>query len=181
MKKIEIEDLKNIREGLVIPGCGGDLNEWIDGIHQMLRQEGILKNDSSFDEVYAFDYNDITHLVFEMKDVELDIGKLAIWRLNTHHIFGGTWLSDFKFNRIGWDYETAKPEKPDCELIGQNGNIFNLLGIAARTLWENDMPEQAKEMTKRITREAKDYYEALNIIGEYVNITGPEEEPQMEM
>ena len=31
------------------------------------------------------------------------------------------------------------PEKPDCPLIGQNGNIFNLAGIASRTLKENGM------------------------------------------
>ena len=70
--------------------------------------------------------------------------------------------------------------KPDCELIGQNGNIFNLIGIAQRTLRANGMDEQAKEMFTRINAEAHDYYHALNIIGEYVNITGPEESMDME-
>ncbi len=26
--------------------------------------------------------------------------------------------------------------KPDCPLIGQDGNVFNLIGIASRTLKE---------------------------------------------
>ena len=50
-------------------------------------------------------------------------------------------------------------------------NIFNLMGIASRTLREHGMADQAKEMTNRIHSDAKSYYEALNIIGEYVNIT----------
>ena len=67
--------------------------------------------------------------------------------------------------------------KPDCELIGQNGNIYNLLGIASRTLRENGMEQQAREMFKRITGgSCRDYYQALGIIGEYVNITGPAEQ-----
>ena len=66
--------------------------------------------------------------------------------------------------------------KPDCELIGQDGNIFNLLGIASRTLKRNGMSDEAKEMVERITNGSVNYYEALNIIGEYVNITGPSED-----
>ena len=45
------------------------------------------------------------------------------------------------------------------------------MGIASRTLRENDLGEQAKEMTNRIHSDAKSYDEALSIIGEYVNIT----------
>lgn len=66
--------------------------------------------------------------------------------------------------------------KPDCALIGQDGNIFNLMGIAARTLRENDMAAEAAEMTERITHGAESYDQALGIIGEYVNITGPAED-----
>lgn len=66
--------------------------------------------------------------------------------------------------------------KPDCRLIGENGNIFNLIGIAARTLRDCGLDAQAKEMQERIMGgECHDYFAALNVIGEYVNITGPEE------
>lgn len=34
-------------------------------------------------------------------------------------------------------------------------------------------------MTERITNGAGSYYEALNIIGEYVNITGPNDDEDM--
>ena len=68
-------------------------------------------------------------------------------------------------------------EKPDCPLIGQNGNIFNLIGIASRTLKQNGMAEQAKEMADRIYA-CGSYNEALCIIGEYVNITSIHDEPR---
>lgn len=62
-----------------------------------------------------------------------------------------------------------KINKPDCKLIGEDGNIFNLMARAARTLRENDLSEEAKEMRERITSSGS-YDEALCIIGEYVNI-----------
>lgn len=62
--------------------------------------------------------------------------------------------------------------KPDCKLIGENGNIFNLMAIASRTLKENGLDYYAKEIKVRIIDkcEAHSYEEALVIIMEYVNI-----------
>ena len=60
-------------------------------------------------------------------------------------------------------------DKPKCKLIGENGNIFNLVGIAQRTLKKNGLEEQGKEMIKRIA-ESQSYDQALVIIGEYVEI-----------
>ncbi len=57
--------------------------------------------------------------------------------------------------------------KPRCKLIGKDGNIFNLLAIASRTLWENNLCDKADEMYQRATSSAS-YEEALCIIGEYV-------------
>jgi len=62
-----------------------------------------------------------------------------------------------------------KRNKPDCKLIGEDGNIFNLMARAIKTLRENNLSEEAKEMRERITSSGS-YDEALCIIGEYVNI-----------
>lgn len=66
-------------------------------------------------------------------------------------------------------------KKPKCPLIGQDGNIFNLMGIASKTLKRNGMYDEAKEMCSRITSSGS-YYEALNVIGEYVEITSTDDE-----
>ncbi len=68
----------------------------------------------------------------------------------------------------------AMNEKPKCPLLNADGNIFNLLGMASRTLRENGMREQAKEMQSRVTASGS-YSEALNILGEYVAICSAEE------
>jgi len=61
-------------------------------------------------------------------------------------------------------------EKPKCKLIGENGNVFNLMGIASRTLKQHGMREQAKEMSDHVLAEAKSYDEALAIIMEFVEV-----------
>ncbi len=177
MKKISLEELKQMknRGGLVLQGCGGDLQEWVDGIHKILTDEGVLQDDDAFHEVYMFENEGLTCLLFDMQGVNLDMGRLAIWRIAAHETFGGMWLEDYLDNHFGMDLEQETVQKPDCELIGQDGNIFNLIGIAARTLRRNGMADQAKEMQERITKAAGSYYDALDIIGEYVNITGPDE------
>ena len=59
-------------------------------------------------------------------------------------------------------------KKPKCRLVGSDGNIFNLLGIASRALKQNGMADKAKEMQERVTSSGS-YYEALGIITEYVD------------
>ena len=174
MKHITTDELRTMtdREGLVIQGCGGDLSEWVKGINELLTQEGILQNGDTFKDVSVFEHNGCTNLLLSMENMDLDIGKLAMWRLQSHATFGGTWLSDYLPNRLGVDMNgpPVQKEKPDCALIGQDGNIFNLMAIATGTLKENGLGDQAKEMRERITASGS-YDNALCIIGEYVNIT----------
>ena len=179
IKTISTDELRRMsgKEALILQGCGGSLQEWVDGINDILTQEGILQDGTKFSDCSTFEHEGTTCLVFPFSDdVKLNVGRLAMWRLSTHNVFAGTWLSDYVPNRLGgFVQETTAPrEKPDCQLIGQDGNIFNLVGIAARTLRENGMPEEAREMTDRAYHSGS-YSEALNVIGDYVNITGPDE------
>ena len=114
--------------------------------------------------------------MFPFEGVELNIGKLAMWRIQTRGNYGGTWLSDYIPNYLdNPDYaEEPAMKKPDCPLIGQDGNIFNLLGIASRTLKNHDMADEASEMRNRVMSSGS-YDEALSIIGEYVHITSVDE------
>ncbi len=163
------------QEALILQDCGGDLQEWLDGINEMFTKEAILLDSTKFTDIFALQQDGMTCLLFPMDEtVKLNIGKLAIWRIATHENFGGTWLSDFVPNRLGgFARDQPVQEKPDCQLIGQDGNIFNLLGIASRTLKNHGMEAQSREMLARAYQSGS-YHEALGIIGEYVNITGPD-------
>lgn len=178
VKQITTDDLRKMKdtEGFILQGCGGSLDEWVDGINDMLTESEILLDGTKFkaENCCAFENEDLTNLMFPFSEnVKLDMGKLAMWRLQTHGNFGGKWLSDYVDNTLGGFIreETAEKKKPDCKLLGTDGNIFNLMGIASRTPRENGMAEQAVEMRDRICASGS-YDEALCIIGDYVNITG---------
>ena len=191
VKPITTEELRRMwhDDGLILQGCGGNLDEWVDGINDMLTESGILLDGTKFHDCSTFEHDGLTCLLFPFSDdVKIDTGKLAMWRLQTHGNFGGTWLSDYVPNRLGGFLpaeQEQRAQKPDCPLIGQDGNIFNLMGLASQTLRRAGLGDQAKEMCDRI-RESGGYGQALGIIGEYVNITsaddiGEDESEEMEM
>ena len=174
INKIKAEDLRKMqgKEGLILQGCGGDPQEWVDGINNMLTEAGILLDNSKFTDVSVFENNGCTNILFPFdENVHAHTGKLAMWRLATHNDFVGTWLSDYVENNLGgFQNEQKEKVKPDCPLLNQDGNIFNLMGIASRTLKQNGMKDEVHEMCSRIIKSGS-YSEALGILGEYVNIT----------
>lgn len=92
MKELTTEELRQMegREGLILQGCGEPFQEWVDGINGLLTEEGILKNGSRFESASVFRHGGLTNLFFDFAGVELDMGRLAVWRLRTHEQFGGT-------------------------------------------------------------------------------------------
>ncbi len=174
---VSTEDLRRMegKEGLVLRGCGGETKEWVDGINQMLTEEGILLEGQSFRRCRCLNMMGCPVFCTLFEDVRLDMGKFAIWRLQTHDSFGGTWLSDYVPNRLGgFADRPAGKAKPDCALIGEDSNIFNLAGVAAGTLREHGLEEQADELKERVCSSSS-YHEALHIISGYVNITSKDE------
>lgn len=170
----------NGKEGLILHGCGGDPQEWIDGINDLLTEEKILLDNTKFEDIYVFSCENHTCILYPFDDrVHLDMGKLALWRLSSYQQFAGVWLTDYVDNRLGGFESTQKRFKPECPLIGKNSNIFNLMGIAQRTLKECGMAEEGQEMCNRVIHSSS-YYEALNIIGEYVTITDGSESSEFD-
>ena len=97
---------------------------------------------------------------FEQRDIRVDDGTLAV------HF----WQED-GFKMTPSFEKIPKPEKnslrPKMQLIGQDGNIFAIMGRASRLLKNSGQREKAKEMCDRVTA-SKSYAEALGIISEYV-------------
>ena len=88
-------------EGIVFMGAGGDQSEWIEGITGLLKQEDIIKTGEPRD-TFMGAYKLMTTggrtdlaLVFNNKQKDIDMGKLAMWRLK----FGdASWVSDYVVN-----------------------------------------------------------------------------------
>ena len=169
IKTVTADDLRQMedQEGLVLQGCGGDLQEWVDGINDLFTEAGILQSGSRFGRVSVVQQDGLTNLLFPFEGVQLDVGKLAIWRLQTHAQSGGTWLSDYVPNRLGGFVQEQRPTKPKMALVGRDGNIFSIMGTASQLLQMAGMHDQNREMIDRVTS-CSDYNKALHIISEYV-------------
>lgn len=59
------------------------------------------------------------------------------------------------------------PQKPQAPIIGADGNIFNLTGIAETALRNHGYKDEADEMRRRVFK-SKSYEQALGILMEYV-------------
>lgn len=57
---------------------------------------------------------------------------------------------------------------PRCPLLGADGNIFNVFGLASKTLSNNGMGDKVEEMLERAKAPGNDYYAALGVVMEYV-------------
>ena len=97
---------------------------------------------------------------FEQRDIRVDDGTLAV------HF----WQED-GFKMTPSFEKIPKPEKnslrPKMPLIGQDGNIFAIMGRASRLLKSSGQGDKAKEMRDRVMS-CDSYQKALNIISEYV-------------
>ena len=103
VKEIKAEELRLKRgeEGIVFQGCGGDVKDWVDGVNQLLKDEKILLDGTKLTECYRFENGGLTNLYFPFGNAELDMDKLAIWRIKARPVFGCMWLSDYVDNHLG--------------------------------------------------------------------------------
>ena len=60
--------------------------------------------------------------------------------------------------------------KPEAKLVGEDGNVFNLMAICSKALKDAGQPEVAVEMREKITKTAKSYDEALAIMMDYCEV-----------
>ena len=63
---ITIDELRRMeeQEGLVLQGCGGPLQDWLNGINSMLSQAGILKNGTKLEDIHTFQNEGATCMLF---------------------------------------------------------------------------------------------------------------------
>ena len=100
---------------------------------------------------------------FEQRDIRVDDGTLAVHFWQDHDFELKRDVPDMtEFNKL-----LNRPKKPKMQLIGQDGNIFAIMGRASRLLKNAGQSDKAKEMRDRVMS-CDSYQKALNIISEYV-------------
>lgn len=100
---------------------------------------------------------------FEQREIDVGDGKLYVHFWQDH---------DFELKRDVPDMTEFKkllnrPKKPKMQLIGQDGNIFAIMGRASRLLKNSGQGDKTKEMRDRVMS-CDSYQKALSIVSEYV-------------
>ena len=100
---------------------------------------------------------------FEQREIDVGDGKLYVHFWQDHDFELKRDVPDMtEFNKL-----LNRPKKPKMQLIGQDGNIFAIMGRASRLLKNAGQSDKAKEMCNRVTA-SQSYSEALSIVSEYV-------------
>ena len=100
---------------------------------------------------------------FEQRDIRVEDGTLAVHFWQHHDFELKRDVPDMtEFNKL-----LNRPKKPKMQLIGQDGNIFAIMGRASRLLKSSGQGDKAKEMRDRVMS-CDSYQKALNIVSEYV-------------
>lgn len=107
-----------------------------------------------------------------------DLSKFAIVRL----VAGIRWWEDVVENnnhilypkeildKYWKEQEPVKPiEKPKVKLSGQNGNVFNLMGLCSRALKIAGQPENATKMIEEC-KNSGSYDDALQVMMKYCDV-----------
>lgn len=102
IKKIEFIDelLHEFEgEGLVCLGCGGNLNEWVDGVNNIMLSQNVTSHPKIFGDAIHFEYEGLTNLLFPFPtdSDDFNVSRLAIVRL---HYDWMKWWSDYKDNTL---------------------------------------------------------------------------------
>ena len=63
----------------------------------------------------------------------------------------------------------AENKKPIAKVIGEDGNVFNLIGICSRALKRAGQNDKATELFKKVTS-CGSYDEALCIMSDYCEL-----------
>ena len=97
---------------------------------------------------------------FEQREIEVEDGKLYVhfWQED-----GFKMTPSFEKTQE----QVQMTQRPKMKLLGEDGNIFAIMGRASRLLKNAGQSDKAKEMCDRVTA-SQSYSEALNIVSEYV-------------
>jgi len=115
------------KEGIVLLGAGGDLDQWIEGVSGQLKEEEIATSGDPAD-LWEHTFYRLTTtggrtdlaMIFKSSSNVIDIGKMAMWRLR----FGDcSWISDYIVNYRNQHgvKECPKCGEPMTEEDGQLG------------------------------------------------------------
>lgn len=120
----EFREAVKDKEGIVLLGCGGPLEDWTNGVTKLLADTFIIPSvepSDTFSDFYRLETTghrvDVA-MVFR-KDAKMEIGRMAVWRLT----FGDcSWISDYLDNYASQHGDFGAVTLDDAEVESQENH-----------------------------------------------------------
>lgn len=163
--------------------CGStDVWEYLERDYRCYRDKDNLKNltQNLFNDMKQL--KDILNSSIHHNDMDTCMMQLRKMASSLFYIYLTAGRELEKVMKLNEEFGLPEGQRPEAKMIGEDGNIFNLMGIASKALKKAGYSKEANEMVNRITTSAESYEEALSIISHYVEPTGQEmDENEMQM
>jgi len=65
--------------------------------------------------------------------------------------------------------DSYEEQKPECKLVGTDGNVFAIIGNVSKTLKRAGLRDKAEEFSKKAMSQ-KSYEDVLTLIHNYVSV-----------
>lgn len=65
--------------------------------------------------------------------------------------------------------EKTQSKKPDCHLVGSNGNVFSIIGVVSKALKKAGQHDRAEEFQKK-AMQSESYDAVLQLLYDYVDL-----------
>lgn len=126
----------------------GNINKGIQNIFKELKEVKIAVENHADNQILVNHYRKVANDVLNMQ-MQIKREYVRIMKMN---------------ERTGIEESL----RPDAKMIGEDGNVFNLMGICSNALKSAGYLDKAKEMFDRVIN-CGGYDEAISIMHEYVN------------
>ncbi len=113
--EIQSSKLKDMRakQGVVVCGCCGDINDWANTISKMIEKEDILKENNRIEKCFLFDYCGAKHLALIFNTNRINAENFDTWWRKNNAQYGTIKLSTFVRCRMGgFNPKVIKQEMP---------------------------------------------------------------------
>lgn len=139
----------------------------------MFIENDIASDGFKFDECYSFEHGGTTNIAFGLSNKDINIGRLAIVRLNINESFGAMWLSDYIDNELTDNKSEVDVSEEDfiSYLQLQKSGVINMLDYVHGCEYTGLDKETYLSIIKNYSKLKDQYSEAYeNIFKKDVNI-----------
>lgn len=126
-------------------------------------------------EAMALDYNQISEIIYLMMYKMRNDFQYGRFKPIANQYINIS--KEMEKENLKEDSSNKEYQKPICNIHKAYGNMLGIIGLASKTLKQNNMYDESRKMIERAAL-SYSYDEAFDIIGEYVEVVKEREEEE---